>query len=921
MKNKIFWVLSIFLLISSVLIIPVNAMNSREVLNSVDIDFSKEYGCSQEATISFEADKYHFSLDESICVSYKLLGDRGADSIDKIQYTQQGFEIINLSIDENDDKKIDIELRCNENYFESSLSVKVYLANFAPYELKIYAVKRECGVFISPSSMSHAYQMYMDYAKEIGIAQEKNIYTVEEINAIKGNSAQPSNVINGVEEYVASMATLPQIEGVITWVDDNNVHHPLMKARVEIYADSLDGLILLGSTRSAYDGSYSIDKPQISNILFENNEITLVYKIYADDGNVSVRKNTVDEAIYVYETTAETMASYTEWENLGTCANVAVYMNASLTNDLAGRAIQIFQALVVARDYAHAMMQSQPEATIAYYPIINKDYCFYDDSRKEIYITGLNPASSSLETYESWDLLMHEYGHHVQKMLESSYFLDNPHWTHYILASYYGKDIGMKLAWQESWPTVFALLAQNYHASLLGNINTVGNSSYEDFIPINFNLESETTNGGETCEASIMAVLWDLFDSTNDSNDTISLGHTAFWSVTTESQAKTFSEFIDYFYQQYPGYIDDIGANLSYYGMATSVPALDSSVAPSQTTPPKFTWIAQGGSTTYPNDRFELIVYDKRGNEIFRSGVLNTTSYTLTADQWHDVLYSYGSTYKVAVSVIQTGTPASGYTATVGPQTGPYISEVATFSKPAASPLTYTGTIPANATGKLKEISESLQPGQYMNYKVTFASTSRRIVQTFGKEDTYVYIYDSTGTLVASNDDGGYNSNAFLNYYFQKDQQYTIRVKFYSADETGEFKLSITPATTMKNSSSASLSSYESIYSISNSNSGSLTVSLYPHNTTILTFTPSVTGNYTFTINSSLDTYIYVIDPRSAEPVIRNGDFNDDDGEGQNPLLTKRLEAGVPYYIIVSTYNPSTMTSPTTVTLVYSKEN
>ena len=124
----------------------------------------------------------------------------------------------------------------------------------------------------------------------------------------------------------------------------------------------------------------------------------------------------------------------------------------------------------------------------------------------------------------------------------------------------------------------------------------------------------------------------------------------------------------------------------------------------------------------------------------------------------------------------------------------------------------------------------------------------------------------------------------------------------------------------MVESSYTRLTSHEAIYSIDNVTSVNMSVSLYPNNTTILTFTPAVTGNYTFTLSSDFDTYIYVIDPRSSEAVIRNGDYNDDDGEGQNPLLTKRLEAGVPYYIIVSAFNPNSMTSPKQVTLIANKE-
>ncbi len=50
---------------------------------------------------------------------------------------------------------------------------------------------------------------------------------------------------------------------------------------------------------------------------------------------------------------------------------------------------------------------------------------------------------------------------------------------------------------------------------------------------------------------------------------------------------------------------------------------------------------------------------------------------------------------------------------------------------------------------------------------------------------------------------------------------------------------------------------------------------------------------------------MYVIDPRSSEP-LNGSDYNDDSGEGFNPIITKNLTANIPYLVIYSSYNLST---------------
>ena len=79
------------------------------------------------------------------------------------------------------------------------------------------------------------------------------------------------------------------------------------------------------------------------------------------------------------------------------------------------------------------------------------------------------------------------------------------------------------------------------------------------------------------------------------------------------------------------------------------------------------------------------------------------------------------------------------------------------------------------------------------------------------------------------------------------------------------------------------------------------------YSTTVVRFTPPTSGSYTIQTAGDYDTYLYIIDPRSHEILIANSNYNDDSGENRNALLTIELDANIPYLIIISPFNPSSV--------------
>lgn len=547
---------------------------------------------------------------------------------------------------------------------------------------------------------------------------------------------------------------------------------------------------------------------------------------------------------------------------------------------------------MTARDYAWIMMGQMPNSVTLRYPYDTG--CYYNSESSRITITGNDPIGKNApNAYESWDVIMHEYGHHIEYQMG---IIDSPGGSHsftWNLADERdNKSEGIRLAWSEAWATIFGMIGQNYWGSYLTNIATVDDSNYDAYNFYNpYDVENESTKLGEACEGSVMAILWDLFDSGSETNDFIALGAQGFWDATTQNQNKSFSDFIKEFYDGYPQHIVDIGANLTCYKMATTVPVMSNETSVSQTNPPRFTWSPQGGSSKFPNNKFRIVFYDGNGSISFKTAYTTSNSYTLTQSEWDSVLHTYGNTYTVAIAATQT----DDYS------TGEYISAKTTaYTKP--TPTNITDSISLSGRSRYTERIMNLQPSQSIDYQLSFSVDGNQVIQTFGTKDSRLYLYDSNGTQLAYDDDSGYSRNALINYVFKHDSTYTLRVKFYSANEAGKLKLAIVPQT-------GSYASYEAFFQ-GPENWSSHSGSLKTYDSNIMRYYSSTSKSVTFTADCDFDSYLYIIDPRSTDAISSSFDassvYNDDGAGNLQAKITKQLDGDVPYLVVLTAFNPST---------------
>jgi len=149
-----------------------------------------------------------------------------------------------------------------------------------------------------------------------------------------------------------------------------------------------------------------------------------------------------------------------------------------------------------------------------------------------------------------------------------------------------------------------------------------------------------------------------------------------------------------------------------------------------------------------------------------------------------------------------------------------------------------------------------------------------------GSSDPYLEIYDSNGTEIDSDDDGGGGNDAFLAIYLQEGSQYSINVGFYDIGIAG-CKLTV------------SLSAADTASSVATDlaeNGGSIRVD----DTIEFAYTPDRSGMWVLSTS----------DNENCDPYLRISDVNgtlideDDDSMGDNnALLLVYLDAGATYNV------------------------
>ena len=150
----------------------------------------------------------------------------------------------------------------------------------------------------------------------------------------------------------------------------------------------------------------------------------------------------------------------------------------------------------------------------------------------ELYILG--KADSDTDEYDT-HVIVHEWGHYFESKLGRSDSIGGSHVT-------FGDVLDPRLAFGEGWGNALSAMMLNPNVTYFDTSGTRQQSGF------GYSLESasNSSNPGWFSEASVMLILFDLFDSDSDTNDTVSLGIGPIYDVMVGEQ-KTTSSFTTLF--------------------------------------------------------------------------------------------------------------------------------------------------------------------------------------------------------------------------------------------------------------------------------------------------------------------------------------------------------------------------------------
>jgi len=574
--------------------------------------------------------------------------------IDRVDYNCKN-NIMNIEINEND-------IMCTVSLLKDNLEIK--FSFFSKDKLidciTLYFIKGNNGNFYS-SALS------FDVAKR-NAGKSLDYKLVKDLN-ILDNIKENKNLVKSVNSTKKGV-----ISGTFKWTDDQGKIHPLSGAMVIVMLNDFYPVSIAFTDK---DGFYSVGYS--NNLLMQN----VTVSVYASDGgSISVDY----DGTYAKSKVFNVINKNVDFS----------YTFSPLVDGDMGKAIIIFQAAKNFSNFATICNNGVAISNCKFiYPGNHNEKTYYSTTNECVMLEGdeFDEDNRNLTSYSSWDTIGHEYGHHVQHYFGIT---DNPGGVHSVPSNNIDKQFenfkengernytlekakerGLKLAWGEGWPTFWSTIAQSTFSDDLKSIYTVGDTKYTSYNRVNYDLDAYTYNEerdsfGDADEIAIQQFLYKLCSVSTDEYDKFSIDFEIIWNLVIVNKPFTFYEFVNDLYEA--GYDkNDLGKLLSQYKIAIG----DLSISDNYLDEcPTFTWSTDLGSSYLYYDSFDLVFLNPRKQEVLRIDNIKTDGsigkYTLSKDEWSQIISIYGKQYYVYIVARQTLSFISGN----------YYSELFTFNEP-----------------------------------------------------------------------------------------------------------------------------------------------------------------------------------------------------------------------------------------------
>ena len=481
-----------------------------------------------------------------------------------------------------------------------------------------------------------------------------------------------------IESYEQAINPTTTMDIVLQWEDDWGTKHTLNYTKVEVIKRVYFGGVLdYPYYETIMDTLYSDKNGHISYTFDSITDDLYGYyiKVYAASVNTNVVDN--NKMQYYYESPIA--------HNVPTGSTIYFNYTFDMTTDL-GRAFQLSQALHYASQYVKYLNNNinVENCTLCY----GDEGALYRPSESCIYIRPRGNGGDRPFSHADWDVVGHEYGHHVQNCFPE--IANNPGGQHSVNtnnADYQhennkflkdiAKDRGMRLSWAEGWATYFGQVMQQYSISELKNIRFVNDDKYTSSNGVNHSMLTKgyTRPFGETDEVAIAQILYQLDDARKDGNDVFGYSNKLLWKLVRKNGTKTFSDFYRVLYN-YEINKDALSRFLADFNITPSY--VECTTPASKDILPSFEWDTDNGSKYFPFDEYQIHIATSRLGEIY-VGTITEKEFTMPVDVWNQILDSNTSFYYITVSAAATQYISSG----------PYYSETYEFIVDDEKPLIY----------------------------------------------------------------------------------------------------------------------------------------------------------------------------------------------------------------------------------------
>jgi hypothetical protein len=347
---------------------------------------------------------------------------------------------------------------------------------------------------------------------------------------------------------------------------------PARQVLVEIWEDDLIFDDHDGSTRTDDNGYFEFWDPDNDDGWFGGDKETYL-KIYPNTPGAYVTdRSWIDDEYYCY-TGNQTGGHDIDF--------------GTMTPTNFHRMFSISDALLDAYRYALQFRGSIGKAKVQYEPGYGEDTSFYDSFWNEITLAD----AGGDDGYDD-AVLQHEYGHWVA----NNYACDDSDGGHHTLTGHYDND----LAWSEGWASYLSSAIRNDPWYLDWDYSSSNWS-------VSANWETWSGSTGSDNESAVVATLWDIHDSVDETHDRLSLGGGDIWHTFDDRMQDSDDCTIYGFWDEWlaAGYPDDseLAAIFAHYNTAGLHTALAGPAEPQERLVPPGSLPAQVIQVAAPADR------------------------------------------------------------------------------------------------------------------------------------------------------------------------------------------------------------------------------------------------------------------------------------------------------------------------------